>query len=82
MRSFFYIEHLNTITRRISVHTLYIHIYEVIKDTPVFVKTFGLADIHPQEDCTILVKDFLIHEKIIGKGEKINIVCVKKDRLI
>ena len=48
----------------------------------MFVGNCGLADIHPLESCDTLIKDFLIHEKIIGKGEKINIVCAKKDRLI
>ena len=63
-------------------HMITAYVYEVVNYSPVFVGNCGLADIHPLEDCIILVKDFLIHEKIIAKGEKINLVCVKKDRLI
>ena len=82
MRSFFYIEHLDAVCDSTSTHMINAYIYEVVNYYPVFVCNCGLADIHPLGDCTILVKDFLIHEKIIAKGEKINLVCVKKDRLI
>ena len=85
MRSFFYIEHLDAVSSDCDSkvgHMINAYVYEVVNYCPVFVGNCELADIHPLEDCTILVKDFLFHEKIIAKREKINLVCVKKDRLI
>ena len=82
MRSFFYIEHLDAVCDSTSAHMITAYVYEVVNYSPVFVGNCGLADIHPLESCDILIKDFLIHEKIIRKGEKIIIVCAKKDRLI
>lgn len=82
MRSFFYIEHLDAVCDSTAGHMINAYVYEVVNYYPVFVGSCGLADIHPLESCDTLVKDFLIHEKIIGKGEKINLACVKKDRLI
>ena len=82
MRSFFYIEHLDAVCDSTSTHMITAYVYEIVNYSPVFVGNCGLADIHPLESCDTLIKDFLIHEKIIRKGETINIVCVKKDRLI